>query len=66
MNEKNYVDARKQAGLTREKACVALNVSFGTLINWETGKTNPDANNLREMAKLYGVSSDYLLGIASS
>lgn len=63
MAEKRYFEARKNAGLRREQACAKLDISIGTLTNWETGKTKPDANNIRNMAKLYGVSSDYLLGL---
>ena len=63
MAEKRYSEARKNAGLRREQACVKLDISIGTLINWESGKTKPDANNIRNMAKLYGVTSDYLLGL---
>ena len=63
MAGKRYSQARKDAGLRREQACVKLNISIGTLANWESGKTKPDANNIRDMAMLYQVSSDYLLGI---
>ena len=64
MTEKRYSQARKEAGITREQACVTLHISIGTLANWESGKTKPDANNIRDMAVLYDVSSDYLLGIS--
>ena len=59
----NYAGARKKAGMKREEACVKLGVSFGTIVNWETGKTKPDANNLRDMARIYKVSADVLLGL---
>ena len=62
--DKRYEEARKNAGLKREEACVKLGISFGTLINWESGRTKPDANNVRDMALTYGVSADYLLGLA--
>lgn len=64
MAENRYSQARKDAGMGREQACVKLGISIGTLSNWESGKTKPDANNLRDMSMLYGVSSDYLLGIS--
>lgn len=63
MSEKKYRDARKQAGIKPELAAVKLDVSIGTLLNWERGVTKPNANNVRDMALLYGVTSDYLLGI---
>ena len=59
-----YEEARKNAGMSREQAAYMLGVSLGTIANWESGRTKPDANNVRDMAKTYKVSSDFLLGIA--
>lgn len=61
--KRNYEEARKKAGLRREEACAKMHISIGTLMNWETGRTNPDANALRNMAETYKVSADYLLGL---
>lgn len=63
MSEKKYREARNGAGLKPEEACASLRVSITTLYNWESGKTQPDANNIKAMARLYSVSADYLLGI---
>jgi len=63
MNSKNYRKARHDAGVKPEEACTKLGISITTLYNWENELTKPDANNIREMAKLYGVSADYLLGL---
>lgn len=62
--KRNYEEARKKAGLRREEACAKMHISLGTLINWETGRTNPNANDLRTMAQTYNVSADYLIGLA--
>ncbi len=35
-----------------------------TLSNYETGKTNPDSYAIVNLAKFYGVSCDYLLGVS--
>ena len=35
-----------------------------TLSNYETGKTNPDSYAIIQLAKFYGVSADYLLGMS--
>ena len=59
----NYRKARKDAGVKIEQAAVQLEVSITTLLNWETGKTKPNAKNIRDMAALYGVTSDYLIGL---
>ena len=64
MGDKKYRDARKSAGIRPERAAVELGVSITTLLNWERGITKPNANNIRDMARLYDVTSDYLLGIS--
>lgn len=63
MNEQNYRKARTDAGVTVERAAVEMGVSVTTIYNWERGVTQPDANNVRAMAQLYGVRADYLLGM---
>lgn len=62
-NVKRYAEARKNAGLRKEEACVRLGISYSTLSNWEAGRTKPGANNIRDMVREYGVSADYLLGL---
>ena len=39
-------DARDAAGLTQVELAERLNVSRETVINWETGKTEPSGNDL--------------------
>lgn len=63
MHEQNYRKARKDAGITPERAATALGVSVSTLFNWERGDTNPDADKVKAMAELYSVSPDYLLSV---
>lgn len=59
-----YRQARHAANIRPESAASQMGVSITTLLNWERGVTKPNADNIREMAKLYKVSSDYLLGLA--
>ena len=63
MKEQNYRKAREKAGIKSERAAAELGVSITTLFNWERGDTSPNANNIREMAKLYGVTANYLLNM---
>jgi transcriptional regulator with XRE-family HTH domain len=63
MKDQNYRKAREKAGIKSERAAAELGVSITTLFNWERGDTSPNANNIREMAKLYGVTANYLLNI---
>ena len=60
----NYRKARESAGVKAERAASELGVSITTLFNWERGDTAPNAGNIRDMATLYGVSADYLIGLA--
>ncbi len=61
--QQNYRKARKDAGIKPERAAAELGVSITTLLNWERGDTSPNANNIRDMAVLYGVSANYLIGM---
>lgn len=63
MAEQNYRKAREEAGLKAERAATELGVSITTLFNWERGDTPPNARNIRDMARLYNVSADYLIGL---
>lgn len=61
MNVQNYRKARESAGIKAERAASELGVSITTLFNWERGDTYPNAKNISDMVKLYGVSADYLI-----
>lgn len=39
----------------------ALSVSDAAVYQWETGVTTPNTKRIIEVAKLYGVTVDYLL-----
>lgn len=63
MKQQNYRKARESARIKAERAATELGVSITTLFNWERGDTAPNANNIRDMATLYGVSANYLIGM---
>lgn len=48
--------ARINAGITIDQAAKAANVSYGTIRNWESGKTTPGIGKFRALCQLYGVS----------
>jgi len=52
--------ARRNAKLTQAKAASKLNVSVGTLRNWEKGITFPKQPSIEKMCELYGVPYDYI------
>ena len=53
--------ARIKAGLSVAQVMEKLSVSDAAVYQWETGVTMPTAKRLIEVAKLYGVTVDYLL-----
>lgn len=59
----NYRRAREGAQIGAERAAAALGVSVTTLLKWERGETQPNARHLRDMARLYRASADYLIGL---
>lgn len=54
---------RLQKGLTQEQLSYALSVSVQTVSRWENGVNDPDVAMLPMVAKLFNVTTDYLLGM---
>ena len=59
-----YKELRKKNGLTQTELANKLNLNQTTVGKWENDNLNvlPDYQTLLELSKLYGVSTDYLLG----
>ena len=57
-------ELRKKMDLTQEKLGEYLNVSFQAVSKWETGAAYPDLSMIVPLARLLGVSTDELFGIA--
>lgn len=61
---------RQQYGLTQSELAKQLGVSTSTIGMYEQGRREPDHKTLLIICKLFGISTDYLLGsektIASS
>lgn len=55
------LSARKKAGLSQVDLADALGVSRQSVSKWETGEANPEIGKLPELARLLGVSTDWLL-----
>lgn len=53
--------ARQAAGLTAYDAARKLGVTHPALYMWETGRSKPNGENLVRAARLYGVSTEYLM-----
>ena len=54
-------ELRNQKKLTQTELAQALNVSKGTIGNWEAGHRQPDHSALSKLADFFGVSVDYIL-----
>lgn len=57
---------RKDMNMSQEELAKKICVAKGTVSNWESGKSVPDGDKLIELSKLFGLSTDYLLGITES
>ena len=55
------IKLRKEKGWSQEKLAEKLNVSRQAISRWEGGTAWPDASNILQLSKLFGVTADYLL-----
>lgn len=53
---------REERGICQKELALYLNVTIGTVSNYENGIHSPDLDTLCRLADFYGVSTDYLLG----
>ncbi|MDO4739517.1 MAG: helix-turn-helix transcriptional regulator [Eubacteriales bacterium] len=52
---------RKSGGMSQEQLAEKLAVSRQAVSRWESGSAMPDAANILQLSKLFGVTTDYLL-----
>ena len=57
------VSLRKERGMTQEELAKALNKKRSTYSGYETEGKEPDLETVCILAKYFGVSTDYLLGM---
>lgn len=55
------LNLRKRHGMSQEDLAGELNVSRQAVSRWEVGTAQPDASNVFQLSKLFGVTADYLL-----
>lgn len=55
------VGLRKSNGMSQEDLAEELDISRQAISRWESGAAMPDANNILQLSKLFGVTTDYLL-----
>ena len=61
----NLTKLRKESGLSQEQLAARLYVSRQAVGKWERAEGLPDIENLLLLSRLYGVSMDSLLNLAS-
>ena len=59
---KNLTDYRKAAGFTQAELAEKINYSDKSVSKWESGNGVPDIYTLMQLAELYGVTVDVLIG----
>ena len=55
---------RSENGITQVKLAEETGLSQAALANWENGQRSPSAYAVVILAKYFGVTTDYLLGVA--
>ena len=56
----NIIKLRTDAGMTQSELGAKLNYSDKSISKWERAEALPDANVLKQMSEIFGVSMDYL------
>lgn len=56
---------REAKGITQAELAKAMSISYQSVSKWETGNAYPDITMLPKLSRYFGVSTDYILGLAS-
>ncbi len=62
---KKITELRKKDNMTQMELADRLGISFQAVSNWERGNTMPDISKLPELADIFYISLDELLGFHS-
>ena len=62
MLSNNIKELRKQNRISQMELAKKLNTTQANISAWESGKWQPDSENLIKMSHIFGVTVDYLLG----
>ena len=57
-------ELRETLGLTQKELGQKIGYSQRAISNWETGITQPNIENLKQLADIFGTSIDYLLNFS--
>ena len=59
-------ELRKQRGWSQQMLATKLHLSTRTVVNWEKGYLSPSLKSIVELAKVFCVTTDNLLGIGDA
>ncbi len=59
----NLKKTRQDTRMTQEEVAKKIGVAKNTYCNWELGKREPDILKIKALARLFGVTVDYLMGM---
>ncbi len=57
---------REQTGITQSKLASKLNITRSSVNAWEMGISAPSMQYIVELANIFKVSTDYLLGVSNT
>ena len=60
---KSFREARKQMGFTQKEVATRLGIHQSNVSDWENNVSRPEYEKLVELARMYDVSLDDLLGV---
>lgn len=63
---KRLVEVREKNGYTRKRLAEELKRPYRTITNYESGEREPGHEYIIEIAKKFGVTTDYLLGMSDN
>ena len=55
---------RKDRGMTQEDLAEKLNLTLGTISKWERGSSEPELSYLMQLAQIFHISLDALIGFS--
>ncbi len=55
-------ELRKTTGLSANKFAASIGMKYTTYYGYETGAREPGADFIKDMAEMFGVTTDYILG----
>ena len=62
--QERLIELRKERHFSQREMAKFLNISQPSYIRYENGKAEPSLENLSKIARIFDVSTDYLVGLS--